>query len=859
MTFPAFSRPFLLLPLLLFSLVAGCGGGGGSASEADAEADTSDTRTVSFSLTPDASTAPAMVFVESGTGDAVSRSWELDGVRVGEGRSRWISVEEAGIHEIRLVETDGSGAEKVLSKPLVLEAGLPVSVSGKIVASRDMKADGDTPSTGPHANDTEGDAQSLTAPFLLGGVVGGSDPEDWYDITPGTFTSLRLAGTGVRFFLKPAGGTLFEVTTGQEAMDGSTRLLKVTGSGTYRIGLSAATEVAGVAPAAASETEDVVAGEIVVRFTDGRTRKVEHFDGDPDLRLALSADPQLKGVMALRDRVSGPLDGAATRSLAASMTALPEVVWAEPNRKRLPCLSPDDPFIGFQWALPAMNLPAAWEKTQGEGAIIAILDTGVKRDHPDISDRLVAGYDFVSNIDSAADGDGIDANPDDPGIMEDPDQAYHGTHVAGIAAATTNNGRGVAGVAGRAKIMPLRVIGKTGGSSYDLAQAIRFAAGLSNDSGTVPARRADILNLSLGGKGATRVEQDAIDAAVAAGVIVVAASGNEGVTTRFYPAAYDNVIAVTATGHENLRPEYANYGDWVDLAAPGGDFKRYGLMDGIFSTFVDPDGATYAHKQGTSMATPQVSGVLALMRSVNPELGHPHILSLLTEGRLTTDIRATGWDEESGWGLINAEKAVTEAGVPMGEGSVQAMESMPLDFGLFGETRLLHLANGGSAADFQVMEVTENEDWLSVTREASLPGEVWRVRVDRSRLPAAARVEATLFVWTTSGVGLVPVRVETPTGMTGEPGVPTVRFVNEETGASFDQVAVTWNGADGVYQWEARNLPPGTYRIEAETDLDRNPVTGSHEAVGRLGSLRIRDGEPDLDRVGLAIGFSETF
>src|SRR5690606_4857144 len=206
-----------------------------------------------------------------------------------------------------------------------------------------------------------------------------------------------------------------------------------------------------------------------------------------------------------------------------------DVEWAEPNYIVQPTLIPNDTRYAQQWHYPAINLPQAWDLSTGNATpevIVAVIDTGVYLAHPDLAPNLIDGYDFIRDSSTARDGNSIDANPDDPG---DSDilgaSSWHGTHVAGTVAANSNNGIGVAGVSWGTKIMPLRALGKGGGTTADVAQGILFAAGLPNASGVLPARKADIINLSLGSSQRTDVEESAIAAAIAEGVIIVAAAG----------------------------------------------------------------------------------------------------------------------------------------------------------------------------------------------------------------------------------------------------------------------------------------------------------------------------------------------
>ena len=176
---------------------------------------------------------------------------------------------------------------------------------------------------------------------------------------------------------------------------------------------------------------------------------------------------------------------------------------------------------------------------------------------------------MISNATNAGDGDGVDSNPEDPGDrgLGDGSSSFHGTHVAGTVAAATNNNAGVAGVAWQSRIMPMRVLGLEGGTSFDLIQAILYAAGLENASGQVPTQRVDVINMSLGGGGFSSSEASAITAARDAGVIIVAAAGNSGSANQEYPASYDGVVSVAAINQSNTRTSYSNFGQSIDAVS----------------------------------------------------------------------------------------------------------------------------------------------------------------------------------------------------------------------------------------------------------------------------------------------------
>jgi serine protease len=376
----------------------------------------------------------------------------------------------------------------------------------------------------------------------------------------------------------------------------------------------------------------------------------------------------------------------------------PELEFVGLNYKLRVLFAPNDPLHPYQWHYPQINLPQAWDVTTGANAIVAVIDTGVVLSHPDLQGQLIAGYDFIQDPAVAVDGDGIDPNPDDPGDRFDPSSSssFHGTHIAGIVAAATNNAVGVAGVAFGAKVMPLRVCGRPPtledgcATIYDIEQALRFAAGLPNNSGTVPPRRADVINLSIGTTKFLPGMQGVIDQIRAAGVVIVAAAGNDGTSELNYPAAFPGIIAVGAVDINKARAYYSNFGSWISVVAPGGntaqDVNGDGRPDGVLSTATTDSGGAlvnyYEVHMGTSMATPHVAGVVALMKAVAPGLTPQRVAELLASGALTDDLGAPGKDDQFGYGLINASKAVAAAGGGPGPGSFQIIDPSLLNFGV---------------------------------------------------------------------------------------------------------------------------------------------------------------------------------
>ena len=310
------------------------------------------------------------------------------------------------------------------------------------------------------------------------------------------------------------------------------------------------------------------------------------------------------------------------------------VVDIEPERWVMPSAAPpNDPYFSYQWHLSAVGIPGAWDSATGEGVVVAVIDTGVSEGQDGFG-RLLGGYDFVDG----------DARPDDP--------EGHGTHVAGTVAQATDNGFGTAGVAPDASILPVRVLGARGGSMTTVADGIVYAV----DEG------ADVINLSLGSGGATRLLYSAIEYAERNGVVVVGASGNAGWSRVDYPAAFDTVLAVGATDALGEVTRYSNQGSALDLVAPGGDVgadaTRDGYIDGVLQETIEYGNLGFRFYEGTSMAAPHVAGAAALLVEM---VGNKpaEIRELLTAS--ARDMGRSGYDTSSGWGELDIEAAVALA------------------------------------------------------------------------------------------------------------------------------------------------------------------------------------------------------
>lgn len=539
----------------------------------------------------------------------------------------------------------------------------------------------------------------------------------------------------------------------------------------------------------------------------------------------------------------------------------PEVVYAEPNFIRRLSADPTDPNYRLQWHYSLINLPGAWDVTVGsDTVVVAVIDSGALYNHPDLNHpdlgpRLIPGFDFISNPANAGDQQGginaTDIDSDATDVGDDPEHqssSFHGTHVAGTIGAQTNNA-GVAGITWETRIMPLRVCGTIGCADADIAQAIRYAAGLSNSSGTLPAQKADIINMSLGGEGFSQTQQNAITAARNADVIVVAAAGNENAGTFTSPASLDGVISVAAVDINSKKTPYSNYGPHVDVAAPGGDgsadLNGDGFPDGILSTWAEevpnPNDPTlpptlrygFRFMQGTSMAAPHVSGVLALMLAVNPGLKPQQIDALLagshsgTHIRITRDLGSPGRDDLYGHGLIDASQAVIAARAVPGAtggiepaGSILAVSNLSLDFSNFIDALELDLSNAGIGT-LNVTDVSDDAPWLTVTPASGEAPLTLQVTVDRSGLAPGAYSAAITIVSDAARntTATVPVKMKVGGATSGNVGTLIVLVVDKDT---LKTVAETEATAEEGYAYATPEMTPGTYLVVAGTDRDND-------------------------------------
>lgn len=352
------------------------------------------------------------------------------------------------------------------------------------------------------------------------------------------------------------------------------------------------------------------------------------------------------------------------------------VEYIEIDQMLKPFATPNDPRYDDQWhyyeQAGGLNLPTAWDTATGSGVTVAVLDTGY-RPHIDLNANILPGYDMISDTFVANDGGARDSDARDPGDAVSAGEcgnnnsaqgsSWHGTHVAGTVAAVTNNGEGVAGVAYDAKVVPVRVLGKCGGLTSDIADGIIWASGGSVSGVPANANPADVINMSLGGSGScSSTTQNAINQARNNGTVIVIAAGNDNDNANNYnPGNCNGVVNVASVGRNGGRAYYSNYGTSIDVAAPGGAQSFANDSEGILSTHnsgsSSPSSDSYHYSQGTSMAAPHVAGVAALIKQAKPTATPDEIESILKSS--TRSFPATC--NNCGTGIVDAAAAVAAA------------------------------------------------------------------------------------------------------------------------------------------------------------------------------------------------------
>jgi len=365
---------------------------------------------------------------------------------------------------------------------------------------------------------------------------------------------------------------------------------------------------------AAKDAPKTVKDELLVQFKAGVARDRAHADVKNEG--AAPAD-EIQQLRVKRIKVNP----ANIDKVKARLAKNPRVTYVEHNHLAERSSTPNDPSYGSQWHFPKIAAPQGWDISTGSSTVdIAIIDSGVDPYHPDLSGKLLPGWNFLN------------------GTSDTHDVRGHGTAVAGCAAAKTNNGAGVAGVSWNSMIMPLVVLDANDYASYyNIAQAITYAV----DHGV------KVINISIGGSSSSSTLQNAVNYAWSKGALIFASAMNTGTSTPYYPAACTNVVAVAATTSADARAGFSNYGSWITLSAPG---------EAIYTT---NNGGYYGTWSGTSFASPITAGLAALVWSVNPTLSNAQVIDLMKKN--ADDLGTTGFDQDFGHGRINVYKSLSAA------------------------------------------------------------------------------------------------------------------------------------------------------------------------------------------------------
>lgn len=866
---------------------------------------------------PDGDTITLQSFSESTAGATLS----IEGSAI-----RYIAPANfSGDDSFSYTINDGNGGQASATVNVTVQQ--PVfNLSGNISPPNVVAVDSDTndPNAEYVSNDTINIAQAIPNPVTMGGYINrpnsgatgrsrvSGDLDDYFRIellagqiitmlvsdfqtgdadlylfdSGGFFVDASLETGQIESLVVPSDGTYF---VNPYAYDGASNYVLIIGN----------TQIMAL-PGSSRVSNQFVPGEAVVRYTPNDAQKMDSgispmmmqlgFSlraGTVDRDMLLNLNPQAASLkidlMKKDNRTIGPkivsfrtdLDRTKYETLNAikALKKEPGIAYAEPNYILKTFATPNDEGYVVQWHYPLINLPAAWDLTTGiSDVIVAVIDTGVLLNHPDMQGQLVQGYDFIRDTQVSLDGDGIDPNPDDPGDSSQgvTPSSFHGTHVSGTVAAATNNTIGVAGIAWNSKVMPLRVLGEGGGTSYDINQAVLYAAGLPNDSNTIPVQRADIINLSLGGGGFSQADQNTFTAARQAGVIIVAAAGNESSSQLAYPASYDGVISVSAVDAERKRAPYSNFGAAIDVAAPGGDnqsdLNADGYPDGVLSLGGDDSSGSisfnYPFLNGTSMASPHMAGVVALMKSVNNALTPNDIDILLAQGALTDDLGSAGRDDIFGYGLINAQKAVIAAldaaGNPPADNPFLTVSPAALNFDSGTTSIQITLQNSGGGS-LQLTSLTANTPWITTTTintDADNLGS-FLVTVDRSNLSNGLYSGQIMAQSTNNVVTLSVVMSVGTVGINNAVGYIYVLLVDTNTNDVVEQAEPIV--ANGAYAYAFSDIAAGAYRILAGTDTDNDTfICDAGEACGAyptIDQLVQIDLNSDVSNLDFPIGY----
>jgi len=878
------TRPTIVAALCMLS--AGCGGGGGGGGTP------TPTATLTVSPTSVAAGGTATLTWSSTNANSCTASGAWSGARATSGSEQTAVLNAASTFTLTCGSAVANASVTVTSNA--------VAVSGSLSIPENVQTDSDTNDVilAPVPNNAFATAQSLPNPVLVGGYVtrpgaGSSGPvQATGDVSDVYAVSLLKDQVIELTVANPSPDNddldLELYTEAQVKVDESVGIsrverIDVPSSGRYYIRVlafsGASNYLLSIGQTGSSSvtrtlslSREFVPGELLVKMRDAQDVAATEKATRPLSLKVARATPGAYSLVRLDGESHAKLDelrassklelerfaDERTRQKSATLHALKElskradVEWVEPNWILRAQAVPNDPLYTRQrWHYELMQLPAAWDVTTGSANVVAaVVDTGVYS-HTELAARLVDGYDFVGN----------DTDASDPGQAEQGKYFFHGTHVAGTIGAASNNGQGVAGVAWTVSIMPVRVLGEGGSGSFDdIFQGIRYAAGLSNRSGRVPQRRADVINLSLGGAGdCSQAARDTFDQVRAAGSIVVVAAGNSNTSAPSTPASCANVISVSSIDATRSRAPYSNYGSTVDVAAPGGDTAEDrdgdGYADGIYSTHASREGTTYqvtyTYLQGTSMAAPHVAGVIALMKSVNPALTPAQVDSLLANGSLTDDIGPAGRDD-LGVGMLNALKAVRAASTnpPAQPARLDVLPSS-LNFGNTTTSNDVRVTNAGSGT-IAVTGTSASAAWLTVVPvsvDANGLGQ-YRIQIDRAGLAAGTYNGSVEFRSSPTAAQRVTVLMQVGTASAGEPnaGQHYLLLLDPTSGEPRYQVEVLARGTSVPFNFPS--VAPGQYELAVGTDANNDGlICDDGEACGQYPLY----GEPTLITVNAAV------
>ena len=514
---------------------------------------------------------------------------------------------------------------------------------------------------------------------------------------------------------------------------------------------------------------------------------------------------------------------------AAQAISLPPGLFVEPTAVVHATRTPNDPKYIAQWHYRTMNLPAAWDLTTGSASVVvAVVDTGIG-DHEDLNANILPGYDMISDATMAGDSDGRDSNPADVFGDDDPrttGSSWHGTHTAGTIAAVSNNALGVAGVAWGSRVVPVRALGKGGqGTNLDIAAAITWASGGTVPGVTANAHPAQVISMSLTGKGAASAAyQTVIDAAATRGAVIVVAAGNEGLdTASSTPCNQNNVICVAATDQRGQRTSYSNFGAEVTVAGPGGDTSRDddsdGSPDGVLSTI---GGSRYELMMGTSMATPHVAGLVALMKSLKPSLTVADVKAAFAKASTPISNCATG----CGTGLIDAAaalRAIQSGGTPTGPGSLTTSVSAITLTDTSGPQTVLLSNPGGSPITVDLSCSGATLQWTKPTSIAAGA----RVSVTVSYAASITQDLDVSCTFIPSQGSSVPLAVHLRTARAAPK--TAVMLLYEDAAGKTQIAAEVAADAAGLYRLTAS---PGSYLLVAASDDNGDGTWENGEGLG---------------------------